>query len=197
MPSNKQISDLKHKDASGNANGLQDADPESQTVLHRYAGLSSFSASPAVKDDKRFDRKVRSLCLFCKQKIEINLLLAVAALMLSAGFMFAEGTNQNYRFIYDLLDPAAWSFVFLVYGLSKLAQATARIHRVLRYCFGAIGIWVWTFMFLSFSIFDDSPIAPAESLILIFAFAEAWVLLSVVDICGNAKNRRRRLRLQN
>ena len=103
--------------------------------------------------------------------------------MLSAGFLFANGFNQNYELIYQAMPQTMWSCTFFIYGALKLHQVYFRTSKTVKYVVGLIGIWLWTFMFLSFSVFDSTPIAPAEVLITIFALVEGWILISVVDIC--------------
>lgn len=177
---------LKRYDESSQIN------PEVHEILHRYAGVSAFDSSPKpTKKAKKFDRKVRALCLFCNLKTEINFLLALTAFMLSAGFLFAPGHNANYDSVYELFPAVTWATIFFVYACTKLTQCFIEVHKFIKYCAGSLGIWAWTFMFLSFSIFDSTPIAPAESLILVFAIAEAWVLLSVVNVCSSLERRSR------
>ena len=156
-------------------------------TTHDYRTNSSF-ADP--KEVRRLERKIRSLCLLCRRKLELNFLLALTALMLSAGFLFAQGTNQNYSLIYDLMSPLLWSFSFLIYSAAKFYQTYVRSSNLIKCLIGSVGIWLWTLMFLSFSVFDSTPIAPAESLILVFAFVEVWVLVSVIDICGDRRSNR-------
>jgi len=133
------------------------------------------------KAAKKLDNNFRILCLFCSQKAETNTLLGLTSLLMALGFLIGNGNNSNYDLIYAVLPAASWSLVFCSYASIKLASCLTEVNKLIRYVNSSIGIWAWMCIFLSFTLFDQAPIAPTEVLLLMPVLAEMWVMTSIFD----------------
>lgn len=118
---------------------------------------------------------------FGEQARVLTFLLGLIALLLSLGFFIGDGNQStNYSLLFDLLSPKIWAVLFGIYGGIKVYQAFDKLPGYLRIITSIIGTWIWIYVFLSFVVFDQYPISPAELLILIPLACEAWEL--VLDI---------------
>ena len=110
----------------------------------------------------------------------MTLLLGICGLMLGIGFLVGDAANPNYATIISFASPNTWALGFFVYSIIKLYQTINRVPHVLKIANAVQGIWAWSFIFLSFVIFDPTPIAPTEIMLLVPLVSEVWEL--VIDI---------------
>jgi hypothetical protein len=128
----------------------------------------------------KIDPRFRIAYMLSKQKSEISVLAGITALIMSFGFFFAQpDLNDNYLLIYNFANQYVWSAIFAIYGIVKLVGYFFLIPFSIRMLAGIIGIWAWNYIFLSFTVFDTSPIAPTEYLLIVPSFAEFWNMLGM------------------
>lgn len=123
--------------------------------------------------------KYRVEWLLSTSRHDTVMLLCVAAILLSIGFVVGTGDNPNYAMIYSFGGNIFWGLLFIGYAMILMCSLLFNIPRWLYILNGVIGLWAWNFIFLSFVIFDTSPITPTEILLLIPTLAECWVLLGL------------------
>ena len=154
---------------------LADDERWSKEDISRLSLLNTTNSS-----NKKIEQKFKFICFFCSRKMQTNFLLSVASLLLSLGFLFGSA-NANYDLLYAITNAASWSAIFFSYGVIKLASCFDDINRWIREANGMLGVWAWTCIFLSFTVFDTSPVAPTEFLLAVPVIAELWVMLSIFD----------------
>lgn len=130
------------------------------------------------KPIKTFTSRLATLVFV--QAHTMTLLLGVCGLALSIGFILGSPTNANYSTISSFADQSIWAFWFLIYSIIKLLQPLVRVWHSIKILNALQGIWAWSFIFLSFTVFDSTPIAPTELMLVIPIICELWEL--VVDI---------------
>ncbi len=120
------------------------------------------------------------------RKVESSFMLAVASLMLALGFILGDGNNANYALMYGFADPIYWSVFFFSYSFVKFLGIWKCLDYRIRLTNSALGIWAWNYIFLSFAVFDKTPMAPTEILLMVPVIVEMWSAISV----DNSKNKK-------
>lgn len=133
------------------------------------------------KTAKKLENNFKVLCLFCAQKAETNTILGITSFLMSLGFLFGTGVNQNYELIYQVLPELSWALLFASYASVKIASCLTTLSSGLKYINSLIGLWAWSMIFLSFTVFDSTPTSPVEVILLSPIIIEVWVLLSIFD----------------
>jgi hypothetical protein len=118
--------------------------------------------------------------------------LSMFAFLLSVGFMFGDvNVNGNYS-AFSLFDTKyVWASLFFSYSVFKTLQSVVRCHPVLRIFVSVSGLWLWTYLAVSFIIFDTTPMAPAEPIILLPIICEVGYLSSLLYVLRAGTSRRR------
>lgn len=119
----------------------------------------------------------------------MQIILAITGFMLGIGFAIGTGNNSNYDMLMQFAGNRVWSLLFLCYSITKFVGAFYRIPTTLRYATNIIGLWAWNYIFLSFTIFDPTPIAPTEILLAVPIAVEVWTMISA-SVKGTMRHRR-------
>lgn len=117
---------------------------------------------------------------------------ALTGMFLGFGFLTSTEHNQNYTLITNLMPYFLWGYLFLSYGLTKLAQTLFRVRYCIKILVSAIGMWAWLYIFLSFTLFDSTPMAPTEILLSIPVVIELWSLTTTIHQHSINKSQKRR-----
>ncbi len=125
------------------------------------------------------EAKFKVAYLLSLKKTESTLILAVCATVLSLGFLFGEGNNVNYTLIYDFAHRYFWMGLFAVYAYIKFLTVWTLVDYKIVLINCIVGLWAWLYLFLSFTIYDTTAIAPTEYLLAVPIMAEAWLMLSL------------------
>lgn len=133
---------------------------------------------------EKIDPRFRLAYLLSLQKVETTIILIIASFCLSLGFFFGDAYNINYWLMYDFANRYVWGALFAVYGVIKLLALQGYVDHKVRIINGCIGLWAWNYIFLSFAVFDTTPVAPTEWLLLVPVIAEVWILMSAVHLRG-------------
>jgi hypothetical protein len=105
-------------------------------------------------------------------------MLGWIALALSFGF-FVSGTDTgNYGLLNSTLSKEIWGVFFLIYGVLLLISCLYYIHKWLSRSNAILGVWLWTYLFSSFAIFDQSPIASTEWMLTLPIVAQLWIFFN-------------------
>lgn len=106
--------------------------------------------------------------------------LSAGALLLGFGFFIGDVDNPNYILITKTLYPFLWGLLFSVYGSVLLIQSLYRTNTVITSITYIIGIWLWSYIFFSFAIFDPSEPAATEWLLLLPLLTQLWVFFNLI-----------------
>lgn len=104
----------------------------------------------------------------------ITLLLGMLGIVLSFGFLISTIDNPNYSLLLGLAPFSIWSAMFFLYGVIKVISVLYRTGLVLKTLTAISGLWLWNYLVLSFLVFDKSPIAATEVMLIIPVICEVW-----------------------
>lgn len=125
----------------------------------------------------KIDPKVTLAILLSKSTTEVKIGQGILGFLAAIGFAFFHGTSGDYALIYSFASQLTWAFIFAVHGTLKIVSVFAGIHRYIKLGNELLGLWAWTYILLSFTIFDSTPIAPTEILSVFPIMLEFWTLL--------------------
>lgn len=104
-------------------------------------------------------------------------ILGWVSLILSAGFFFSGTDNHNYDLINIMAVKNVWGVLYFLHGMSMLYTALYKDCRFFVKCsFSVIGIWLWLYVFLSFTFYDPTPVKATEWLLFLPVMIEVWLL---------------------
>ena len=105
-------------------------------------------------------------------------MLGWVAVVLSAGFFFGQTSNDNYNLLNSTLGKELWGFLFLFYGVTLLWDCMKKINDSILILTYIAGIWFWSYLFFSFTIFDKSPTASTEWMLGLPIVAQVWIFFN-------------------
>jgi hypothetical protein len=112
---------------------------------------------------------------------QLGILLAAAGFILSIGFLVADITCRNYDALLALMSPLSWAVGFGLYAIFKLATSTIWSNRALSIVVAFHGLWLWSYVAMSFLFFDPSPISPVELLLVMPILKEMLGIIQIID----------------
>jgi hypothetical protein len=125
----------------------------------------------------KIDPKITLAVLLSKSATEVTVGQSILSILVALGFLFLDGTNPNYTLLYSFAHPHVWAAIFAVHGIAKILSVVAVLPRFLVLLNEILGIWTWSYILLSFTIFDSTPSAPTEILAVFPIMLEFWTLL--------------------
>lgn len=134
-------------------------------------------------------RRIKRLLLV--EQSSIVALLGMTGFFLGLGFLLTTGNNPNYKLIEQFMPYIMWGALFTSYGITKVSQSIYRVPFRVKLLSSLIGMWAWAYVFLSFTIFDTSPVAPTEILLCIPLVCELWVTTTAFYNKSEALDRRK------
>ena len=110
---------------------------------------------------------------------QLRLITGAGALVLSLGFMFSATDNPNYQFINIVASKILWGVLFLAHSFQLFYSSYFPINqKIVTQSISITGIMLWGSVFASFTLFDPTPIASTEWLLLLPFFVEVWLLIA-------------------
>lgn len=106
--------------------------------------------------------------------------LAWVGLMLSAGMLFTAATTANYAATNQFADRGAWGVMFGVYGIAHVLACLYRLPKWVACTAGVFGLWLWVYLFLSFTVFDPTPTQATELMLAVPVIVEVWLLAECI-----------------
>ena len=103
-------------------------------------------------------------------------ILGWMAIVLSIGFLTASTENANYEFINTIYSRTVWIIAFFGYGCMLLGTSLYNIAYHIRSIVSVIGIFLWSYIFLSFTFYDPTPTYATEWMLLLPVLVECWLL---------------------
>lgn len=115
----------------------------------------------------------------------ISVILGILGLLLGIGFIIGDTSNSNFQSIVKFGTSWFWATGFLFYGIIKVCQPIIALPHWLSVFNALTGLWGWSYILLSFIIFDKTPTAPTEYMLLVPLLCELVMLAShIFDIRG-------------
>ena len=121
----------------------------------------------------------------------VTLLLGMLALLLSSGFLISNTLNANYTLLTQFAPYNFWALMFVTYGLSKIFSVLYRTHFYIKVTTSLTGMWLWSYLMLSFVIFDKTPMAPTEMMMFLTGICEVWALTLILFDYQQSPRRRK------
>jgi len=103
--------------------------------------------------------------------------LGVVGLILGFGFFVSSTAGENYDAINQAAAQSIWGAVFFLYGAMSVYSSMYRIEFWTKGLLGIFAIWLWSYIFFSFVVFDVTPARPTEWVLLVLPLSELWMLL--------------------
>lgn len=97
------------------------------------------------------------------------------ALLLSAGMFLT--TMQLSR----IVDRPLWGALLALYGACQVAASLYTVPKPVRVTCGALGLWMWSYLFLSFAVFGGEPVRATELMLAIPLITDVWILAGDLD----------------
>ena len=112
----------------------------------------------------------------------VSIVVALAAILLAFGFTIGTVDKfADYEALVRLMTPQQWALFFYLYGTAKIANIVFAPRAFkLTVAISAAGMWGWNYIFLSFTLFDITPLHPSEMLRLLPVLCEVWSLVSLI-----------------
>lgn len=129
----------------------------------------------------------RVAAILISESKTITMLLGIIGLFLGIGFIFGDSTSADYHPLHMLFDAYVWAIIFLSYSLLKFLVIFKKIPCRVKVFNSTLGMWLWTYVVISFLIYDSKPISPAEILLLVPLVCE--VIELVIDLYHDKDNK--------
>lgn len=129
--------------------------------------------------------------LFLGEVSSMGFCIGVVGMLLAFGFIFANSQTENYDLINSHGSQILWGLIFFMYSIGRMASALYRFSYPIRFFVCFIGLLLWTLLFLSFAVYDATPMRPTEIMLALPILCEFWLSLSAVDCLKTKKLFRR------
>ena len=106
----------------------------------------------------------------------VRLIISILAFILSMGFFLASADNTNYQEVNILADKRVWAAIFLIHDITLFITVIYELPTYLEQFLNLVGIWLWSYVFLSFTFYDASPTEPTEWMLVMPVILEFWLL---------------------
>lgn len=143
----------------------------------------SFADRRARVDRRRrhyVDPRFKIAYLMSIKKTESIVMLMLTSFLMAIGFFISQVTNVNYETIYAFAHPYFWGGIFFVTSMIHACDLWSRVDIKVKIINSIASLWAWSYIFLSFVVFDKTPIAPTEILLSLPIFIQSLVLTSAL-----------------
>lgn len=106
----------------------------------------------------------------------VRMIMSILAFILSIGFCLASTDNANYQQINNFADKKVWAAIFLIHAVTLFMTVIYELPTHFKRFLNIIGIWLWSYVFLSFAFYDTSPTASTEWMLVMPVILEFWLL---------------------
>lgn len=111
----------------------------------------------------------------------VRFFMGILSAILAIGFFVSSAANNNYKQIINLADKKIWGLIFLIHAISLIMTVVYDLPVHLKRFLNVLGIWVWSYVFLSFTFYDTSPTAPTEWTLIMPVILEFLLLTERVS----------------
>lgn len=114
--------------------------------------------------------------VFLADLTSIRVAVSIVAFFLGIGFATANVNNENYTLLTNFAPVQVWSFAFIVYAVATYVHASYPTPPISKAITGTIGLFMWTYLFLSFVVFDTTPVYSTELMLAGPIVVETWLI---------------------
>lgn len=141
-----------------------------------------------MKDSIPLSRRL--IRLFFGEVSSLMFVVGLMALALGIGFIIADSRTENYELINAHASQVLWGIIYIVYAIIRITTSMYRIPSPYKLFVCFIGLTLWLLLFLSFTVFDPTPMRPTELMLLLPVMVEFWFALSAVNCIDSFRLRR-------
>ena len=109
----------------------------------------------------------------------IDIILAIFGLLVSIGLIYGVTASKNYVLLTTIFDKSYWAALLAGYSLYKIIKVLYEVPIFIRIISSLFGMWLWVYIFLSFTLHDPGPIEPLELVLITPLTMELWSLTSL------------------
>lgn len=109
----------------------------------------------------------------------IRWVLGWLSILLSVGFLTASTDNPNYEFINTIPSKLTWVSMYFIHGVLLIITSMYAVPYYGRSLIHVFGLFLWSYVFLSFTFYDRTPIYATEWMLMIPIIVECWMLSEV------------------
>ncbi len=117
--------------------------------------------------------------------IMLSAILGLVAMVLSIGFL--TSTANDLILLKGIVDFPVWASFFSIYATLKLLGCLYRLFMYIKVFVSTMGLWLWSYLILSYMVFDKGPISPTDLVLITPLICEMWALIIILY---NPKSRR-------
>lgn len=100
----------------------------------------------------------------------------VVSILLAFGFWLSNVDTENYDYLNGIFNKHIWGDIFLAYGVFRISSTLYTLPDMVKFIGGLIGLWLWTYILLSFTVYDPTTIKSTEWMLIIPLMAEVWMM---------------------
>lgn len=108
-----------------------------------------------------------------KDVTALRLSLSWSAIVL--GYAFIIGVPSDTA-ISQFMSYGAWALVCLTYGGFMWIACFFKLHRYILCAIDAVGIWIWVYLFLCFTILSPSAVSIADVMLITPILTSLWLI---------------------
>lgn len=142
-------------------------------IARKRQSNRSTTARPLREDDGIFAR-LRGLIF--SDLSALRLLLSMCAFSIGLGFLISDTHNTNYEFIHFIAAQHVWGLFFVFHGCFQLYASLYYVKYAVRIIESSVAVWLWSFIFCSFTVFDETPTSATEWMLILPLLIEIWVM---------------------
>ena len=110
----------------------------------------------------------------------LPIIIGLCGVLLGLGFIFGNAGGTNDESMLGLLPRMVWGYMALFYGLFKLYGVVIQHIYPLELFVAGVGTWMWSYLMLSFTVFDTVPNHPTKWLLAVPIACELWALSVII-----------------
>ena len=151
--------------------------------FHRYCNEKT---ETAMSESAKIDIRARIADVVLKHGEVLQVILGLCGVLLGLGFLFGDIGGSNYEAVLSLLPREVWGYMALFYGLFKLYGVVVQHLYPIEIFMAGLGGWMWSYLMLSFTVFDPTPTYPTEWLLALLIICEMWSLsIAIFERCDD------------
>ena len=122
-------------------------------------------------------RRLKEIAL--ADMLAIRWTLAWACIAMGVGFLISGTDNENYVLLNNIFPKELWGIGFIALGLFSVFLCFITANILLVSISTICAVWLWSYIFFSFTLFDPTPIKSTEWLLAIPIIIELWVFVNM------------------
>ena len=120
--------------------------------------------------------KAKILRLFLADKTALKFVLGYISTFCTIGCFVGIPAPSNYILLKTFAPMWVWGCLFGVLSIFRLAGGFKIFSDGVEAIIAIVGLWLWSYLAVSFMVADTTPLAPFELMLLGIIFGEIWLL---------------------